>query len=122
MPRQQLPFLAERQAGVVPFLLLLRVLGDTAADERDFSFFRDGAEDVVAWTLCFTRSAAFGRAAADVERDELLGVFGEVFGAVGAVEALGEDDEFCAGGGGFEDFGAGGGEVGGFVCAGAELD
>jgi hypothetical protein len=45
-----------------------------------------------------------------------------VFGAVGAVEALGEDDEICAGAGGFEDFGAGGGEVGGFVCAGAELD
>ena len=63
-----------------------------------------------------------GRAAADIEGCEFLGVLREVFRAVGRVEAFGQDDEFGAGVGGFEDFGAGGGEVGGFVGAGGELD
>lgn len=53
---------------------------------------------------------------------ELLGVFGEVIAAVGRVEALGQDDDLGAAGGGFVYFVACVGEVGGFVGAARELD
>jgi hypothetical protein len=50
-------------------------------------------------------------------RQKRFGVGGEVFCAVGRVEAFGEDNERGAGTGGFEDFGASSSEVGGFIGA-----
>lgn len=120
--REQRAVLAEGQASVVPFVLLLGELWDAAADQGDLTFLRYSAEDVVARALLLTGRSAGGRTAADIKRRELLGVFGEILCAIGRVEAFWEDDEFGACAGGFEDFGAGGGEVGGFVGAGGQLD
>ena len=54
--------------------------------------------------------------------EERFCVLGEVFCAVGGIEAFGEDDDFGASARGFEDFGAGMGEVVGFVGGAGQLD
>lgn len=109
----------EDEGGVVVFLLVVVVvndkLGDGAADEVDFVVAGDVLEGEEGWVEVRGGVGGVG--------GEGLGVGGKVVGAVGGVEALGEDDDF--GRGGFDGRGDGGGGVGevvGFGGCGGELD
>lgn len=97
----------EDQRGVVEFIGGRVQLRDTASYEVCLGLCGDGGEGVIGRGLVFG-----GR-----RREKSLGVFREVLGTVGRVEAFGEDDQAGASFSGFEDFGAGVREVGSFVGA-----
>jgi hypothetical protein len=119
---QELAARREGQVGVVPLLSVFAVCGlgagvvddlwDAAADDVRVCLFCEARQRVEGWGL----GLGWWR------REERLGVLREVLCAVGAVEALGEDDDVCAAGGGLEDFGARVREVVRFVGGAGELD
>lgn len=109
---EEFPLGREDEGCVVVFFAFCFELGDAAADEIGFCFCGELGEGV----------EGFGLLGGGRGGEKGFGVFGEVLGPVGGVETFRQDDDFGAGGGGFEDFRARGGEVGGFGGAGGELD
>jgi hypothetical protein len=97
----------EDQRGIVIFLGGGFQFWDTAADQVGIGLGGDRGERVEGGGL-FLR----GRGG-----EQSLGVFGEVCGAVGGVEALRQDDQACACFGGLKNLAAGMGEVGGLIDA-----